>query len=97
MITWRPVTSNNVVQVGWPDAGQITINAQWREVCGYEPKLLLVRFKNGKCYGYLGVSRQRAVYMATRCASVGSYVNRMIKPNFECVRIPELDANGPPF
>lgn len=100
MITWRTVESTNVVQVGWPSADLILCGEQVSDGIAhghYEPKLLLVRFKNGKCYGYLGVSKQRAIYMATRCTSVGKYVNDTIKPNYQAVHIPELDVNGPPF
>lgn len=86
MITWRPIEgSSNVAQVGWP-ANDFA-----------EAHLLLVRFKDGRCYGYVGASRQMAVYLATRCPSVGTYVNTVLKKRFKAVRIPDLDVNGPPF
>lgn len=47
---------------------------------------MLVRFKNGSLYLYKDVSRQRAV-ATSRAESVGGYINRAIKPNFEVVRI----------
>lgn len=81
-IIWRPVNSGNVGQVGWPTG---------------KYNLLLVRFTDGRCYGYLGVSRQRAIYMATRCASVGKYLAKVVRPQYQSVRLPELDSNGPPF
>jgi predicted protein tyrosine phosphatase len=45
-----------------------------------------VRFKDNSMYCYPGVSRQRAVATA-RAASVGKYLNRVIKPNFPVLRI----------
>jgi hypothetical protein len=75
-IRWREVASSNVRRIGWPATG--------------EP-LLLVTYKSGKTYGYFGVSRQRAVALAHRRRlwnrSIGKYVNRVIKPNYEGVVI----------
>jgi hypothetical protein len=80
---WRQVTSSNVAEIGWPSKSD--------HPYGIEAPLLLVRFKDGRCYGYLGVSRSRAVYIATRCPSPGTYINHTIKPNFDVVRIPAYD------
>jgi hypothetical protein len=46
---------------------------------------MVVRFKSDTAYLYKGVSRQRAVACA-RAKSVGVYINKVIKPNFEAVR-----------
>lgn len=75
MITWRQVESSNVQAVGWDNAG----------------KIMFVRFKNGQVYAYLQVSRQRAVFIASRCTSVGAYLNQVVKPKFPSLRVPELD------
>lgn len=85
MITWRPVNSSNVAAVGWPSDNS-----------GKHP-LLLIKYKDGRVYGYLGASRQLAVYLATRCDSVGGYVNKRLKREYDAVRIPELDSTGVPF
>lgn len=90
MITWRPVTSSNVAAVGWPNQTRPD-----EEPTQYP--LTLIMFKDGRVYGYPGSSRQRAVYIATRCDSVGRYVNMVMKKEFSAVRIPELDQTGPPF
>lgn len=47
---------------------------------------LYVRFQGGGEYLYDGVSRQRAVACA-RAKSVGSYINKVIKPAFTAVRL----------
>lgn len=102
-ICWRPVESSHVATIGWPRFDrQLVVDAQVMNHADgspvdFEYKLLLILFKDGTCWGYLGVSRQRAVWMATQCLSVGSYVNRVIKTQFEAVRIPELDVTSPPF
>jgi hypothetical protein len=102
-LIWRPVESSHVAMIGWPRFDQqLVVDAQMTTPAeggppNFEYKLLLVLFKDGHCYGYLGVSRQRAVWMATQCLSVGSYVNHVIKPQFKAVRIPELDVTSPPF
>lgn len=57
------------------------------EVVGWDRhKGMYVIFKSGACYLYHGVSRQRAVACA-HAPSVGAYVNKKIKPYFECTRI----------
>lgn len=43
---------------------------------------MIVTFKSGSAYLYKGVSRQRAVACAL-ATSVGRYINKVIKPNFE--------------
>jgi hypothetical protein len=48
---------------------------------------LYVTFKGGTTYMYVGVSRQRVVAIATRVASVGRYINKVIKPNYKAVKI----------
>ena len=65
------VTSSNVALVGYPKSG--------------EP-LMLVRYKSGKTYGYLGVPRQRVV-AAAHAESVGEYVSRKIKPHYKVVNL----------
>lgn len=98
MITWRPVESSNVAAIGWPQSEfDVPDGVDPSQYGLWRPALLLVRFQNGKCFGYLGVSQQRSVYIATRCPSPGAYINRVIKPDFDAVRIPELDMTGPPF
>lgn len=77
-ITWRSVRSSNVASVGWPSNGS---------------PMVLVRFNTGKIYGYIGATRQRAVYMATRCPSVGKYVHRVLRKEFSVVRIQELEID----
>jgi hypothetical protein len=70
-IRTRRVESSNIVWVGWPETG--------------EP-LMLVRYRSGSIYGYLGVSRQRAV-AAANYPSTGEYINQHIKPYYEVVRL----------
>lgn len=98
-ITWRPVTSSNVASIGWPQirGGQTLQWGSHLDDATLNANALLVLFKDGTCYAYVGCSKQRAVYMATRCPSVGSYLSRVVKPLYRAVRIPELDVNGPPF
>lgn len=76
MIRWREVDSSNVKRIGWPSTG--------------EP-LMLVEFKNGRIYGYEGVSRQRAVALVHRRrlwnGSIGQYMNKRVKPRFTVVEI----------
>jgi hypothetical protein len=47
---------------------------------------MFVRFHSGGTYLYYGVSRQRAVATAY-AKSVGQYINRKIKPNFEVLKL----------
>jgi KTSC domain len=67
----RIVESSNVESIAWPTSG--------------EP-LLIVRYKHGGVYGYIGVSRQRAV-AAAYSPSVGRYIARRIKGKFKPVRL----------
>lgn len=68
----RYVKSSNVDWIGWPVGG--------------EP-LMLVRFKqSAEVYGFIGVSRQRAV-AAAYAPSVGKYLNAKIKGKFKAVKI----------
>lgn len=69
-VNWRLVDSSNVEAIGWPISG--------------EP-LMLVRYKSGHTYGYIGVSRQRAV-AAAYYPSVGHYINARVKGHFEPVK-----------
>jgi hypothetical protein len=88
MITWRTVESSNVSQVGWTsDADRMVGN----------PPTGFIRYKNGQAYAYHGLTRQRLVYMATSCASVGAYVNKVVKTKYPSLRVPHLDADRPPF
>jgi len=73
----RIVASTNIDWVGWPKSG--------------EP-LMVVSFKHGGRYAYLGASRQQAVALAyaaehTKLESVGKYLNRVIKPQYEAVKL----------
>lgn len=65
------VVSTNVSFIGYPETG--------------EP-LLLVRYKSGKTYGYLGVPRQKVV-SAAHAPSVGEYIARKIKPHYKCTNL----------
>jgi hypothetical protein len=67
----RYVESSHIDYIGWPVSG--------------EP-LMLVRFKSGELYGYIGVSRQRAVAVAN-AKSPGRYLAREIKPKFKAMKI----------
>jgi hypothetical protein len=71
MVRRRIVDSSNVSWVGWPLSG--------------EP-VMLVKFRGGEIYAYLGVSRQRAV-AAAHAASTGRYIARRIKPQFKVMKI----------
>lgn len=70
-VNWRYTDSTNVKRVGWPVDGQ---------------PLMIVEFKSGAQYGYLGVPRQRAMALAD-ARSVGRYLNEKIKPNYKVVKI----------
>lgn len=70
-VRWRNVTSSNIDRIGWDDERNMY-------VMFVSPGLPI--------YKYEGVSRQRAV-AASRAASVGRYLNRVIKPNFPAIRI----------
>jgi KTSC domain len=67
----RWINSSNVDWVAWPKEG--------------EP-LMIVKYRSGEMYGYIGVSRQRAVATAWS-RSTGQYINKHIKPHFEVVKI----------
>jgi hypothetical protein len=67
----REVDSSNVDSIAWPVTG--------------EP-LMIVTYRNGGVYGYLGVSRQRAV-AAAYASSTGSYINARIKGHFKPVKL----------
>lgn len=73
----RLVQSSNVEWVGWPKTG--------------EP-MMVVSFKHGGRYAYLGASRQQAVALATaitgtNAKSIGTYLNQVIKPRYEAVKL----------
>lgn len=70
-IVTRKIDSGNVEWIGWPKSK--------------EP-LMIVQFKGGGRYAYLGVSRQKAV-AASWAASTGSYINKRIKPHFKVVKL----------
>jgi hypothetical protein len=68
----RIIDSSNVESIAWPVDG--------------EP-LMIVKYKNSeRLYGYIGVSRQRAV-AAAYYRSTGEYINRRIKGHFQAVTI----------
>lgn len=67
----RRIASSNIDWVGWPVSG--------------EP-LLVVQFLDASRYGYLGVSRQKAVAMAN-AASTGKYFHAKVKGKYETVKL----------
>jgi hypothetical protein len=67
----RKIESSNIDWIGWPVDG---------EPC------LIVQFKGGSRYVYLGVSRQKAVACAFS-ASSGEYLNKRIKPHYEVAKL----------
>ena len=70
-VTWLRVDSSNVHSVGWDGAGN-----------------MYVRFSSsGSTYVYLGVSRQRVVAAAYLTSSIGSYINKHIKPYFDVLKL----------
>lgn len=68
------VNSSNVEYVAWPVTGE---------------QLMIVKYKHGGVYGYLGVSRQRAV-AAAYAPSVGKYIANRIKGHFKPVKIEDM-------
>ncbi len=68
----RDVTSSNVEWVAWPKNSLAPA--------------MIVQFKGGSRYAYLGVNRQQVV-AAAEAESVGKYINSKIKPHFEVVKI----------
>jgi hypothetical protein len=70
----RMINSSNVHWVAWPRSG--------------EP-VMLVKFKRGYVYAYLGVTRQKAV-AAAHAPSTGHYINKKIKPHYAAVQIKPL-------
>jgi len=67
----RLVDSSNVEWVAWPVTGEPT---------------MVVKYRGGDVYAYLGVSRQRAVAVAN-APSTGKYINERIKPNHKVVKL----------
>jgi len=65
------VNSSNVDRIGWPVSG--------------EP-FMLVTYKGGGEYGYIGVTRQMCV-AAANAESVGRYINEKIKGHYKPVRL----------
>lgn len=70
-IVKRDIDSGNVDWIGWPKSG--------------EP-LMIVQFRGGGRYAYLGVSRQKAV-AASYAPSTGGYINKVIKPKYKVVKL----------
>lgn len=68
----RKIGSSNIRWIGWPMYDNVPI--------------MVVEFKGGGRYAYLGVSRQRAVACAY-AASSGRYLAKKIKPDFEVVKL----------
>lgn len=64
--------SSNVQWVGWTKDD--------------DPFKMIVVFKSGATYAYSMVSRQRVVACA-RAKSVGEYINRVIKPGREVIKL----------
>lgn len=72
LVNSRIVDSSNVEAIAWPTTG--------------EP-LMIVKYKGSDMlYGYIGVSRQRAV-AAAYAKSTGVYINSRIKGHFEIVKL----------
>lgn len=71
IFNFRVVDSSNVDRIGWPVTG--------------EP-LMLVHYHHGGEYGYIGVSRQRAV-AAAHAESVGQYIHEKIKGHYKPVKL----------
>jgi len=67
----RRLDSSNIDWIGWPVSGE---------------SLMVVNFKDGSRYGYVGVSRQRAVAMAYAWSS-GSYLAMYIKPFYKVYQL----------
>lgn len=70
-INKRLVESSNVEWVAWPVTGEPT---------------MIVQYRGGDVYAYLGVSRQRIV-AAAYAESTGKYINEKIKPHFRMVKL----------
>lgn len=70
----RIIDSSNVEAVAWPTGNRSGV------------PLMIVRYKGGGLYGYIGVSRQRAV-AAAYAPSTGRYINQRIKEHFETVKL----------
>lgn len=67
----RDINSSNVEWVGWPASGE---------------DMMVVQYKGGGRYAYLGVPRQRAV-AAAWSPSTGKYINAKIKPKYDVVKL----------
>lgn len=67
----RTLESSNVSWLGWEQRGRAG---------------LYVQYKSGGRYFYPGVSRQKCV-SAANSKSVGSYINKRIKPHHEAVKL----------
>ena len=70
----RMVKSSNVEWIAWPMTG--------------EP-LMIVKYIHGGVYGYLGVSRQKAV-AAANAPSVGRYIHNKIRGKYKPVKIKDV-------
>ena len=70
----RLVESSHIEYVAWPTTG--------------EP-LMIVKYKDGGVYGYLGVPRQKVV-AAANAKSTGRYIARHIKGHYKPVKIEGL-------
>lgn len=68
----RMIHSSNVEWIAWPKYDEVPI--------------MLVQFKGGSRYAYIGVSRQRAVACAYARSS-GNYLAAKIKPHFKVMRL----------
>ena len=69
-------------KIRWRDVTSSNIEAVGWDDAGN----LYVRFTSHSLYLYRGVTRQRVVAMA-HARSVGQYLNKVIKPQFEAVKI----------
>lgn len=54
-------------------------------------ELLRILYRNGKTYDYLNVPPEVHQELVT-ASSIGKYVNEVIKPNYEAVRVEEEDS-----
>lgn len=79
-IRWREVVSSNIRMVGWDDANNMYVIFKSTDPEDIRP------LQRSTLYYYRGVTRQRAVALV-RSASAGKYLNSVIKPNYEAVKV----------
>lgn len=65
---------------------QTYVSSSNLDVIGYQNGSLFVRFKNGGCYEYKKVPFTQFDALQ-KVESAGKFLNSVIKPNFECVKL----------